>query len=146
MEYRKIGDINRERIEEGLDWIRSHWDSVAGAARDIRPSHIGDNDEDVHSGSEEHSSVILLLDRQKPSVVCSYSFDEERFGINKAGQIIWGFDSGCSCPTPWDDSYPQCYETPVRTWKEFTLNGLPNFDEKFEEEVLTNMRNIGVPV
>lgn len=40
--------------------------------------------------------VHWFLDRQKPSVEADYSFDEERFGITKDGQLIWGFDSGCS--------------------------------------------------
>lgn len=40
--------------------------------------------------------VIWLVDRQKPSVDQSYDFDQERFGLTREGEVIWGFHSGCS--------------------------------------------------
>ena len=40
--------------------------------------------------------VYWLISRQKPSVEQDYTFDEERFGVTLEGNIIWGFDSGCS--------------------------------------------------
>jgi hypothetical protein len=32
-----------------------------------------------------------------------YDFDESMFGITEDGKLIYGGDSGCSCPTPWDE-------------------------------------------
>lgn len=40
--------------------------------------------------------VLWFINRQKPSIEACYDFDEERFGITIDGNIIWGFDSGCS--------------------------------------------------
>lgn len=74
--------------------------------------------------------AIWFLDRQKPSVQASYDFDVERFGVTKDGKIIWGFDSGCSCPSPWENDN---YET--KEWKEFILAALPEFDTDWQEEI-----------
>jgi len=77
--------------------------------------------------------VVWLLDRQKPSIQQDYSFDEERLGITSDGKIIWGFDSGCSCPSPWssqdfgDDNYR------TTTYKEFFVS-LPDFDTDWDKE------------
>lgn len=77
--------------------------------------------------------VVWILDRQKPSVEADYSFDEERLGITDDGRLIWGFDSGCSCPSPWsagdygDDNYM------TNNYKEFFIK-LPDFDTGWEEE------------
>lgn len=84
--------------------------------------------------AEGKYKVIWFLNRQKPSVQASYDFDEERFGITIDGRIIYGFDSGCSCPTPWgagdygDTSYD------VTEYKEFFLNKMPDFDAGWEED------------
>ena len=77
--------------------------------------------------------VIWLLDRQKPSVERYYNFDEERLGITDDGRIIWGFDSGCSCPIPWgkEDFGDENYNT--NTYKEFFIK-LPDFDESWDKE------------
>lgn len=78
--------------------------------------------------------VIWFLNRQKPSVSPSYDFDEERFGITKNGEIIWGFDSGCSCPSPWRDA-GDIYEK--KDWKEFIL--MPEdigMDEGWQKDAL----------
>lgn len=77
--------------------------------------------------------VIWLLDRQKPSVEACFSFDEERFGITDDKRIIWGFDSGCSCPSPWSrfDFGDENYQT--NTYKEFFVD-LPEFDKTWDEE------------
>lgn len=88
---------------------------------------------------EEHI-VILLLDRQKPSVEPSYDFDEERISVTRTGKVIWGFDSGCSCPSPWHDSYPNCYSCDS-SWKEFSLN-LTQFDHGAAEECLARIAEI----
>jgi len=73
--------------------------------------------------------VYWLLDRQKPSVEPDYSFDEERLGIREDGEIIFGFDSGCSCPTPWED---EPYE--VKTFKQFMMEADKVFDVEWEKE------------
>jgi hypothetical protein len=91
------------------------------------------------------------MDRQRPSVEQSYDFDEERFGVTKQGNIIWGFDSGCSCPSPWskedfgDDNYY------VKTWKEFIIESTGRkektkedwqcdwFDTSWDEECYNNL-------
>lgn len=85
--------------------------------------------------------VIWFMDRQKPSIERSYDFDEERFGLTKDGKIIWGFDSGCSCPTPWgsidygDDSYY------VKEWKEFCVNPEEAFDADWQDECYNNLND-----
>jgi len=86
--------------------------------------------------------VVWLLNRQKPSVEASYSFDEERLGITSDGRIIWGFDSGCSCPSPWsasdfgDDSYKT-----TNTYKEFFIQ-LPDFDTDWDKESVEKIDEI----
>lgn len=85
--------------------------------------------------------VVWLLDRQKPSVQADYSFDEERLGITRDGRIIWGFDSGCSCPSPWsagdfgDDNYN------TNTYKEFFIS-LPDFDTDWDKESTLKIEEI----
>jgi len=81
----------------------------------------------------EKYEVVWLLDRQKPSVEPCYDFDEERLGITKDGRVIWGFDSGCSCPTPWSagDFGDENYKT--NTYKEFFIT-LPEFDKDWDVE------------
>lgn len=72
--------------------------------------------------------VVWILNRQKPSVEPYYSFDEERLGITGEGKIIYGFDSGCSCPAPWYDCGDEVYTE--KTWKELEVNfkELENFE------------------
>ncbi len=77
--------------------------------------------------------VVWLLDRQKPSVEPSYDFDEERLGITKDGRIIWGFDSGCSCPSPWSQSDFGDKNYKTNTYKEFFIK-LPDFDQSWDVE------------
>jgi len=85
--------------------------------------------------------TIWFMDRQKPSVKASYDFDEERFGLTKDGKIIWGFDSGCSCPSPWsssdfgDDSYS------VKEWKEFSVTPENAFDADWQDECYKNLQD-----
>ncbi len=82
--------------------------------------------------------VLWFMDRQKPSVEQSYDFDEERFGVTKDKKIIWGFDSGCSCPSPWskedhgDDNYN------VKTWKEFVVESKTKESEGEKESWESN--------
>jgi len=77
--------------------------------------------------------VIWLMDRQKPSVEACYDFDEERLGITNDGRIIWGFDSGCSCPTPWGSSDFGDKNYNTTTYKEFFIK-LPGFDTEWDTE------------
>jgi hypothetical protein len=86
------------------------------------------------------SQVILLLDRQKPSVMRDYSFDEERIGVHEDGKVTWGFDSGCSCPSPWHDNAPHCYNC-TDTWKEFALD-TKSFDPDWAEVCLEVIQDI----
>lgn len=92
--------------------------------------------------SEDDNEAIFLLNRQKPSVEASYDFDEERIGITSKGKIIWGFDSGCSCPCPWDDSYPDCYNITEKTWKEFIVKDLTSFDGGAMDEMEKTLSEI----
>jgi len=89
--------------------------------------------------------VIWFINRQKPSIEANYDFNEERFGITNEGEIVWGFDSGCSCPSPWNDN-DDCY-TIEKTWKEFILSKDKKLKEKnwfdlnWEDESLDNMKD-----
>lgn len=80
--------------------------------------------------------VIWFMDRQKPSVEASYDFDMERFGITRDGRIIWGFDSGCSCPTPFEGG---AYET--KEWKEFEVSPETAFDREWEEQCYETLKD-----
>lgn len=78
--------------------------------------------------------AIWFIDGQNPSVQSSYDFDVERFGVTREGNIIWGYDSGCSCPSPWEsDPYH------VTTYKEFFLKELPEFDPAWKDTATTNI-------
>lgn len=85
--------------------------------------------------------VVWFMDRQKPSVEVDYSFDEERFGLTRDGKIIWGFDSGCSCPSPWsaDDFGDKNYS--VKEWKEFCVSPEEAFDADWQEECYSNLND-----
>jgi hypothetical protein len=83
--------------------------------------------------TEPEREVIVLLYRQKPSIERDYDFNEERVTVDKNGRIIWGFDSGCSCPSPWHDSAPGCY-TCTSTWKEFCIVA-KGFDDGWLQEI-----------
>lgn len=102
---------------DDVEWIVRNWEKIPDKFKtDIRPGKA-----EVPELRTEGHIVVLLLDRQKPSVKSNYEFDEERIGVNRFGEVVWGFDSGCSCPTPWYDSYPDCYDV-KKTWKEFTVD------------------------
>lgn len=73
--------------------------------------------------------IVWILDRQKPSIEINWDFDEERLGITSEGKIVYGFDSGCSCPMPWGEQNYEDYYT-EKTWKqlEIDLSDLEEFD------------------
>lgn len=85
--------------------------------------------------------VLWFMSRQKPSVEADYSFDEERFGLTREGKVIWGFDSGCSCPSPWsaadfgDDNYH------VKEYKEFEVEPETAFDADWQDESYSTLKD-----
>ncbi len=112
-----------------INWIKNNWNKIPDTEKTfIKPNRYSKYIEGL---SIESHFVVLLLNRQKPSVEASYDFDEERIGITRQGEIVWGFDSGCSCPSPWDDGYPECYNI-SKSWKEFKLNPETKFDADWE--------------
>lgn len=118
-------------IEQKLKKLVKNWDKIPDEFKsNLKPNNYS---QQIGNLKMEEHFVILLLDRQKPSVAASYDFDEERIGITKTGKIVWGFDSGCSCPSPWDDSYPGCYEV-SKDWKEFEVK-LSDFDVDVIKEI-----------
>lgn len=101
--------------EKDVKWVVKNWDSIPDNFKEnLCPKKYAD----WAGVSKEQQIVVLLVDRQRPSVASSYDFNEERVGINRFGEVIWGFDSGCSCPSPWDDGYPQCYKL-SKDWHSF---------------------------
>lgn len=128
------------KLEKGIKWIVKNWNNIPDENKVLlKPKYIGSDEVIKNLPLEEHF-VVLVLDRQKPSVVSSYDFDEERIGITRTGKVVWGFDSGCSCPMPWENSYPNCYNT-SKTWKEFELN-LKDFDKDWESVILSSIAKI----
>lgn len=119
-------------MEKNVQWIVENWDKIPDTFKqDIRKRYSDFKMNNLPDLESEEHTVVLLLDRQKPSVAQSWDFSEERIGVNKNGKIIWGFDSGCSCPSPWVDNYPTCYSVD-KTYKQFTLNA-KGFDEDWEK-------------
>lgn len=127
-------------MENAVKWIVDNWDNIPdNQKRYLKPTGYTENTANIEGLKAEEHFVVMLLDRQKPSVVACYDFDEERIGVTKSGKVVYGFDSGCSCPSPWNDSYPDCYS--VKEWKEFILD-TKNFDEDWEKECLENLEEI----
>ena len=89
-------ETNKEKqIEREINWIIGNWKIIPDKFKsNLKPNQYNANVKDL--SLEEHF-VVLLLDRQKPSVIPDYSFDKERIGITREGKVVWGFDSGCSC-------------------------------------------------
>lgn len=119
-----------------VNWIKRNWDKISDEhKKNIKPDRYSQN---VSNLKLEGHIVVLLINRQKPSVSASYSFDEERLGVNRYGEIVWGFDSGCSCPSPWNDGYPECYNV-AKTWKEFKVEG---FDPDYLDDATKTFNKI----
>lgn len=120
-------------MENIIEYIVNNWDKIP----DKYKTTLGSGG--ITGATLEEHIVVILLDRQKPSVQADYSFDEERISITRTGKIIWGFDSGCSCPSPWHDNYPGCYS--CGSYKEFEVQ-IKDFDENWLEECKTNLEEI----
>lgn len=125
-------------ISKQVAWVVKNWEKIPDS---FKASLKEDRYYSLIPGVtlEEHI-VVLLLDRQKPSVQADYSFDEERIAVTRTGKVIWGFDSGCSCPSPWHDNYPSCYSCD-KTWKTFAVN-LKNFDTGAAEACIEKISEI----
>ncbi len=133
--------MNLIPMKKEIAWVIKNWGIIPDRFKSsLKPdSYYGDKGAVPGLGIEEHV-VIMLLDRQKPSVERCYNFDEERIGITKTGKIIWGFDSGCSCPSPWEDSYPNCYKV-SKEWREFEIK-TEDFDTDWEKDMLNKISEI----
>lgn len=128
-------------MDKEIQWLVKHWDMIPDEFKtNLQGSGYSSNGGQIPGVKKEEHIVILLLDRQKPSVEADYSFDEERIAVTRTGKIIWGFDSGCSCPSPWHDNYPGCYSC-SEGWKAFEVN-LSSFDEKVLEECQATIKKI----
>lgn len=132
-------DFKQDQIKKIRTLIRSlikNWDKVEDKFKiDIRGDVIMSHKQDLSGLTDQEHNVIVLLDRQKPSVERSYDFDEERITLTRTGKVVWGFDSGCSCPSPWHDNYPECYSC-SETWSEFEVN-LESFDVDVLDDILS---------
>lgn len=126
MTKKQISSINGK-----IKKLVKNWDNISD---DYKSLLIPDRySKPIEGLSVEEHYVVLLLNRQKPSVEACYDFDEERIGVNRKGKVVWGFDSGCSCPSPWQDSYPDCYQV-SKNWNEFEVH-ISTFDDGVLAEV-----------
>lgn len=66
--------------------------------------------------SENGKRVIWLLN-QPDGTAGSYEASEERIGMTREGDFLWGFSSGCSCWSGWESS-DYC---PTKSYKEFDI-------------------------
>ena len=128
------------KLNNIVDYVVKNWDFIPDKFKE----DIKENRLNLKGVCDEGHIVVLFLDRQKPSIEASYYFDRERIGINKFGQFIWGFDSGCSCPSPFDDHYPECYEF-SKSWKEFEVN-IEKFDKDLERDIVERFNEIKIVV
>lgn len=119
-------------IEKGIKWIVKNWDKIPDSFK----TNLGGI---VEGATADDSIVVFLVDRQKPTVEQSWDFYEERLGITKNGKVIWGFDSGCSCPSPWEDG-AKCYSC-SDTWKQFDAE-LDAFDNDAVDTALARIEEI----
>lgn len=128
-------------INKEVNWLVKNWKKIPDKFKTSLQNQWGSNSSAQIPGAtlEEHI-VVILLSRQKPSVEACYDFSEERITVSSTGKVIWGFDSGCSCPSPWCDNYPDCYSCSTN-WKEFELN-TKEFDEGWADECLATINEI----
>lgn len=119
-------------MEKITKWIVKNWNKIP----DKFKTDISQGQSNI---SKDDSLVVLLLDRQKPSIERCYDYDEERIGVTREGKIIWGFDSGCSCPMPFEE-HDNCYSC-SRDYKTFILEA-KGFDEDWFKECENNFEEI----
>lgn len=125
-----------KKITGAIAWVVKHWDKIPDSFKDTWRY----NSAVIEGLPLDEHTVVVLIDRQKPSVERSWDFDEERIGITRTGKVVWGFDSGCSCPSPWHDSYPECLSC-TNTWKAFEVE-LSQFDPDVLEACLARIEEI----
>ena len=83
--------------------------------------------------SENGHDVIWVLD-QEDGTAGSYETSQERLGITRNGDIVWGFSSGCSCWSGWEsDDY-----CPTVSVKEFVVDMFSG-SENWEVEAQSNL-------
>ena len=92
------------------------------AFEDILDKNVGWNwrgDDSDEPAVSDYLSGRIDLDLAEPD----YSFDYVSFWVRKDnGQILYSTDSGCSCPSPYE-------EQTVADLKEISLNGIPGLLE-----------------
>ena len=83
--------------------------------------------------SENGHDVIWVLD-QEDGTAESYETSQERLGITRNGDMVWGFSSGCSCWSGWEsDDY-----CPTVSVKEFVVDMFSG-SENWEAEAQSNL-------
>lgn len=73
--------------------------------------------------AENDRIVFWLLDRED-GTAGSYETSQEKFGITLSGELIWGFSSGCSCWSGWNESD---YQKSI-SYKEFILKNIITYN------------------
>ena len=127
-------------MDKIINWIVKNWDKIPDEYKtNLQGSGYYTKTSLIPDVKLEEHIVVLLLDRQKPSIERCYDFYEERISITRTGKIIWGFDSGCSCPSPWEDNYPKCYS--CGSYKEFEVS-IKDFDGDWLEECTKKFNEI----
>ena len=83
--------------------------------------------------SENGHDVIWVLD-QEDGTAESYETSQDRLGITRNGDMVWGFSSGCSCWSGWEsDDY-----CPTVSVKEFVVDMFSG-SENWEAEAQSNL-------
>lgn len=83
--------------------------------------------------SENGHDVIWVLD-QEDGTAGNYETSQERLGITRNGDMVWGFSSGCSCWSGWEsDDY-----CPTVSVKEFVVDMFSG-SENWEAEAQSNL-------
>lgn len=93
---------------------------------EIQDALIGGWSDDAQAKVAEHLDLIGDIDLSEPC----YDFDLLRIYLRRAdGMLLWATDSGCSCPSPFED-------TRVRELRESTAATLlDTFMGEWEKEV-----------
>lgn len=95
---------------------------------------MGWNRPDVYYNPEEFDlEIIGSLDDPE----ASYSFDLLVVWKHEDGRVFWASDSGCSCPSPFEDY------TSLESLSEVTDYTWPEFQKEVEGHCLYDWRNDG---